>query len=304
MIEYLEKLVEEERWPEARRYAEQLLISRDNTPRGLLLIYYALLTGDVYATRYEAAIPSGQIAISLALELAEWDYYGIACITIGAAYYNLNQEEQALDWWLKFFVGLPQYKRAAEREALIWYNIGLAYIKVGKTGEASNALLRGIDSATLVGNERFAHGIRQALVDVYLNDNKLSRIPLLLAQCGTYLRGHPDHGSWLSHQRLRAMHALKTQRLSRARALALNGLNTAEQYPTNQCEFHLVLALVAKETHSAVETLGHALAAQALAIMCQHQPLASEATQIIYEVVRNQGDVVERTNAYYLSAAE
>lgn len=303
MIEYLEKLVEEEKWDDARRYAEQLLSSRDNTPRGLLIIYYTLLTSNFRSARYEAAIPPGSIVVPLASELAEWDYYGLACITMGAAFYYLNQEQQALEWWLKYFAGIPHYKRAAREEALIWYNIGLAYNKMDNGEEASSALLRGVEVAERAGNTRFAHGIRHALIDVYLKDKRPSQVPLLLAQCGKYLRDQPDKESQLLYQGLRAKHALMTRRFSRARAVALKGLYAADGHLGSQSELHIVLAKVASEMGFVLESLGHALAAQSLANMCQSQYLASEATQIIYSTVRDRPDAVHLMNEYYLSVA-
>jgi tetratricopeptide (TPR) repeat protein len=304
MIEYLEKLVGDKEHAKAVRYAEQLLANRDNTPRDLLVIHAALLTSNYHSARYEQAIPSGHIVIPLASELEEWDYFGLACIDLGSAYYVLNQEKQALDWWLQYFTGVQYYKRAARREAVIWYNIGLAYNKLGEIDEASQAFARGIEAANRFGNTRFAHGIRQGFIDVCLKANRLEQIPRLLAQCGKYLRDHSDIESQLSYKGLRAKYALLTGRVSRARAVALNGMSSSDGQLEKQSELHLVLAMVAIDLGSTLESLGHASAAQALANKCHLQYLASEATQIIYEAVRNQSDVAARMDEYYLSGTE
>jgi tetratricopeptide (TPR) repeat protein len=306
MIEYLEKLVRLDRdYAKGVAYAEQLMRSHDNSPKDLLIINCALLLCRYTLHEYNGAVVAGQMAMKLAEELGEWDYYGIASLDLGACFMILAQYQDAIEILYRYLSKLPYYQHAAVQEPKVWFNLGRTYTALRQPSEASDALSKALQAAVRLEHHRYAHGIRHALIDVYTQAGNLREVPRLIAQSSHYLRHNPDavdgHNSWQWHLKLRIDYVIATKRLKRAEALALRGLSDSDGEPRHQFVFHMQLACVTRSCGWFSQALGHFLAAQVYAANCQRRDLESEASQAAYELTRDHPGVDVQMNAYYLS---
>lgn len=306
VIDYLEQLVETGEYEKAVEFGEQLLKDRENSPTTMLAIQCCLLRAHCSLEKPDKALITGEVCVKLALQLRQWDKVGISCLYLGVANIRLRRYEEAVQILSEYVVHLPQYETAAGHEIMAWYNLGMAQTALGDLREAAKALTQAHNRALCQGNERTLHGIRQALIDTRISIGELKSVPRLLAKCARYLRDNPEgfmnQESWLHHLELRARFALLTGRLVRAQLLSLRGLKHARretEYPTF---FHLLLARVCLEANSAVESLGHATAAQVCAKSLLRPDLESQAVEIIDKVTKAFMTAPSELDRYYLAS--
>lgn len=308
MIEYLEKLVEDREYQKALAYAEELMLKSDQTAMELLAINTAILVCRCRLDEFYGALVPGQFCVKLARDLEAWDYYGMACSFLGVAYSRLRQFESAITSLWDYIEKIPYYKDALRFEVRTWYNLGIIYTAVGDRWNSSQALSRALEAASRSGNEREAHGIRQALIQARIESNQLELIPVLLAKCLHYLRSQPEgldiRESRLWHFKLRAEFALATNRLGRATAVATRVLNQCEDHSLFQFYFHMLLARIAQRSGNAIEALGHCLAARIHAVRCRRFDLESTAVEFIYDVTQAEPIDLHDVDAHYLFPAE
>jgi tetratricopeptide (TPR) repeat protein len=303
-VDYLESLISEGAFAKALAYAEHLLNNQDNDSRGLLIINHSIMYARHHFGDFEGAVASGEFAAKLAKEIGEWDYHGTACLTLGASYDRLRQVDKAMVCWYQFIEHLSYYSSAA-KEAGAWYNLGTGHKNVGENGKATTAFERGLRAATRLGNERFAHGIRQALIETQIASNNTGNVPKLLSQCAFYLRhnkdAHMGRESHLFHLKLRAEYALATKRFGRATAVALRGLGESDGLFKMQAYFHLLLSQIAYASKGNIFALGHIQAARNLSILCKRFDLESICTAQLYTILRNNIGIIKKSNSYYFS---
>ncbi|HWI50593.1 MAG TPA: hypothetical protein VNT01_00450 [Symbiobacteriaceae bacterium] len=304
MIEYLEQLVEAGKSREALKVAEMLL-SRDGTSsRDLLVINSAQVVSHCRLEEWEEALVAGDVTMKLAKESGEWDIFGIVSIHVAVAYSRLRQYEDAISRIYEYLSGLPNYTKSETYEALAWYNLGLFLSVLDKHEDAATALCCALAAAMRAGNDRYAHGIRQALIEAYLRSGDLLAVVRLLAQSAHYLRRNPRahmwHDSWAFHMKLRAEFALATGRSVRAGAVAVRALEKTIGEPEHECRFHLILAKVASGNHRSVDALGHALAARSCAVRSARRDLEAEATDMVYELSVKFPDAAASVDSHYL----
>jgi tetratricopeptide (TPR) repeat protein len=303
MIEYLEKLLDDKEYGKALAYAEELL-RNENSSEEMAAIYSAVLDGRVHLTDYSGAVVAGEIAVRLAREAHAWDYFGAACMNLGAAYYYLRDWEQAINAWTDFLTGLASYQKASAFEATVRYNLGLAQAAIGNVAEACHNMEQAIAAANRLGNEGFAHGIRLALVGSLLKAGDLNSIPRLLAQCEHFIRSQysdshvRDSGLW--HMSLRIEYTFTTGRLDKARRLALRAVFHPVGRSDHQFSFHMMLARVARRRGVAIEALGHSLAARIHAERCHRHDLLTEADEFITEVSDGPVSLMQTLDEYLL----
>lgn len=292
MIEYLEKLVEEERnYSEGLSLAEQLMLDPNNSVFKMLVINHAMQTCRLYLKEFHGSIVSGQISLKLAGDLELWDYYGRSCINLAVAYGSMGQHNEALSMAYDYLAHLGSYSDAAVFDVRAWYNIGVAHGHLGNTKEAIHALGRAIELATAKGSFLAAHGVRHALIGAHMRTSDFSPVPCLLAQCLKFLRDNRDidanEKSLLWHYVLRTRFAIATNRFYRARTVATKGLRLAKGNPELQYEFHMLLAKVAIASSEWGTALTHALSARMCSIRAHRYDAELAASELVYDITRH-----------------
>jgi tetratricopeptide (TPR) repeat protein len=288
MIEYLEKLIADKEWQKALAYAEQLLLSTHNSPADVVAINCAIMTCRYFLKDYNGAVVAGQLALRLAADCREWDYYGVACLDLGASFMITGRHEQAADVFYGYLAKLSKYTAASIHEPKVWFNLGRVYSHMGDNPQSLHALRRALDAAVSLGNQRYANGIRQALADAHIQAEQFRNVPRLLAQCGRYLRENPSlpdsSESQFWYLKLRIDYLLATHRLRRASAIALLGIENYEGEPRYQFFFHMQLARIARRMGSMHDALGHSIAGRIYAAHSGRADLEAEAADLIYEL--------------------
>jgi tetratricopeptide (TPR) repeat protein len=304
-VDYLERLISQRAFGKALVYAEHLLNNQDNDSRDLLIINHSILHAKYNLGDFEGALAPGEFSVALAKENGEWDYHGSVCLTLGSSYYRLRQVDKAMVWWYQYLEYLSYYSRAAKEEALAWFNLGMGHKSLGDNGKAATAFERGISAANRLKNDRFAHGIRQALIETHIASNNMRDVPKLLSKCAFYLRHNRDtlmsRESHLFHLKLRAEFALATKRFGRATAVALRGLRESEGLFEMQAYFHFLLSQIAYASKENIYALGHVQAARNLSIMCKRSDLESIYTTQLHTILRNNSGIIRNANSYYFS---
>jgi tetratricopeptide (TPR) repeat protein len=307
MIEYLEKLIEDREYLQAVSYAERLLLDTEHTSQEIVAIHCAMLTARVWLGENHGALVTGELVLQLAKELEAWDYYGTACLSMGVVHGRLCQYDAALQSWYDYIEHRRFYDDAIKHEAVVWFNIGKVCIVTGDRQQALTSLAHAMEACNrIVGHGRYAHGIRQALINVYIEAGETSPVPGLLVKCDHYLRHHPDalevHESWLWELKLRAEFAAATDRPQRAIAVALHGIAQSEGMPRHQFSFHMLLANLQKKRNHTKESLGHSLAARVYAVQSQRYDYEAEATNLMYEIMNHNPDAFRDMVLYYQQA--
>jgi tetratricopeptide (TPR) repeat protein len=304
MIEYLEKLTADKEWQEALTYAEHLLLTGAHSMKDMIAIQCALTASRVELGDYSGAVVAGETAVRLAGDILEWDYFGLACMDLGAAYYYLSDWDQAIYTWLEFLTALRFYDKSAQYEARVRYNLGLIQTARGDFAEGCRSMQQAVLAAERLGTEQLAHGIRLALVGSLLKAEQMQLIPRLLAQSGRYLRRHRDtigiRESEPWHTKIRIEYTLATNRLSKARRLALRELLGSGARSDQQFAFHMILAQMAVQQGCKHEALGHFLAARSHAVQCHRQDLESEAGTAISQLSADGATLKHVVDRYYL----
>lgn len=257
--------------------------------------------------QFERAIGPGRVAIQMASELEAWDYYGVACLFLGGAYTTLRQYQTAIDAFLNYHASFHKYRAARRYQVWGWYNLGHAYSLIGEGRQAAKSLAEALKLAEAAKNERFAHGVRQALIEQCVRIGDAEQVPELLAKCSHYLRHHADEyyirESRLAHLKLRAEYAVLTNRLDRAFSVALRGLSEAGREYPHLCHFHLLLAKIARQKGATIQALGHAMSARVYASKGSRYDLESEASELFYEVIKSNPEDLAGVDRYYLGTA-
>lgn len=287
MIEYLEQLVEEKKYREALKEAERLLQSTTD-PREIVWIQVAQVTSHCLLGEVDVSLAGGEAAIKMAESLGEWDAYGILSLYVGVAYARLGQQMETAERMYDFLGKLHLYEKALKYEYNAWYNLGIAQFLEGHADEGTRALTNALKAAHGRGEHRYAHGVRQSLINASLQAGLVENVPRLLAQCAAYLRRFPvmpDHLlSWAYHVKMRGEHALATGRLARARMLLSRALLRVEGEPSLEFLFHILLAKVARQMGNCKVALDHGLAARTCAVLCHRPDLESEAALLLDEL--------------------
>lgn len=304
MIDYLEQLVEEKKYREAVDLAEKLLKDADN-PHDIVRIHVARVMSHCFLGEEQAALAGGEFAMGLAKEIGAWDDYGMMAQFVGVAYARLGQFSESISRMYDYLGNLHLYAKAKHYEYNAWYNVGNAQVALNQHQAAITSLSNALKAALRIGEQRYAHGVRQSLIDVYLRLGIHEPIPRLLAQCAHYLRHNDsfsrDKKSWAYHIKLHGEYALATSRIKRASLLAAKGLVGVEGIPKFEFLFHMVLAQAASTKGEPVEALEHALAARTCAVLSRRSDLEAEASDLVYRYAKDHPEALGAVDKHYKS---
>jgi tetratricopeptide (TPR) repeat protein len=303
MIEVLEQLVADGKYREAIKLAEQILSDGVETPHRLLQVQCAIVIARCWLREYEAACAAGEAALSLARELGDWESFGKVALFVSTANSRLGLHEVAIRYTYEYLAHLDEC--GPSQEAYAWFNLGNYFLNLGRAADATKAFTRALEVNKRRRDHRNAHGARHALIQACLEAHDYGPIPRLIAQSAAYLRRHPQgqmvQDSWVYHMRLRAEYALATGRPHRAMAVALAGLQRAEDTPYHLSMFHILLTKVAESQNRPVEAVGHAIAARTYARLSGRADLEAEASEILYQVSGAHPEVLGSIDKYYLA---
>lgn len=303
MIEYLEQLVEEKKYREALALAEQL-IKQVEDPHQVVRIYAARVVSHCRLGEEQAALAGGDFAMGLAKELGDWDSFGMVTLWVGVAYSRLGQLNEAVTKMYDYLGSLHLYTKAAEHEALARFNLGTWLVALNQPLEATKALSEALATALRANNHRYAHGVRQALIDAHLRAGVYERVPRLLSECGHYLRNQPSMHmgtqSWVFHMKMRAEYALATGRTARAQALSVRGLQRIAGEPVYEFHFHILLARVGERDGISERAFGHTLAARSCAVVGKRPDLEVEASELLLRLGQTMPTGIEAVDRYYM----
>lgn len=306
MIDYLEQLVEERKFREALALAERLL-SEAKDSKDALRIHAARVVAHCRLSDFQAALAGGDFAMKLAEDLDDWDAYGVVALFVGVAYSKLGQLSEAITRISAYLANLHRYTKALAHEYNAWYNLGILQLELNRPVEATRALSNALTCALRNPDPKYAHGVRQSLIDAYLRAGSYEPIPRLLAQCGRYLRNNPDvpmhKMSRANHMQLRSEYALATGRVERARSLAAHALADVAGEPAHEYLFHMVLAKAAARQGMPAEALGHGLAARSCAILSRRPDLEREAGDFLHELTQTYPSAIETVDKHYISGS-
>jgi tetratricopeptide (TPR) repeat protein len=309
MIEYLERLVEERQYPEALKYAEQMLLAGDLSMRDLMVINYVLMIGRSETSQYHAALIPGQLTLRLARELEEWDYHGLACMDLSHVFSTIRQYDQACELCYEFLSHLHLYNRTSKFEFSIWDNLGIIQGRLGNAVEAVKSLKRALEVATTIEKLAYTFGTRHALIGAHLSGKDHQQIPGLLAKCLLLMRNKPELTTLtgrLWHFVLRAEFGLATGRFDRAEKVTRHGMAMAQREQRHMYSFQMLLARIAHARGDLSEALGFALGARVYAIRCQRYDLEFEASELMYKFASNKPEVLNeiRPESVFISLEE
>lgn len=305
MVDYLEHLIESRQWEQAIRYAEEILLQGNCSQRDIMVTNRCLLTARIETGEVNGALVAGQMAIQMALDLQEWDYYGTCCVDMGLTHVRLQQSDLANHYYYEYLAKLPYYVHALRWEADVCYNLGRNQASAGQIQEAIQSFERALRAADRTGDSRVAHGVRHALIETYIKAGEVGPVPQLLARCAHYLRHHPRardiRQSRLYHLDLRAQFALLTNRFDRALAIALRGLQESEGDPQHQYDFHMVLARIALRTKFVQVAFGHLLAARVYSVRCRRYDLEARVSEHMYKIMKDTPNVLQEMECYIMT---
>lgn len=306
MLEYLEKLMQDEDWRAAQRYAEELLRRHDLAEADIARIYYALANARFAARDFDGAAFAGNIVLAITERLQMWDLFGQTCLNLSATYHGMGDITNAEEMVHRLLEKIDHCsERAPWLEATAWFNMGTFHFTSNRHVDAERCFQFSLEAARRRGLTRYAHGVRQAMVETYLQLGLVERVPSLLAHSAHYLR-HCDttvpqyRQSVLFHYLLRIKYAMKTNKLRRARVLALRALTNAVGEPRHQFDFHMQLAQLASRAASIGEAIGHSLAAQVYAAQCNRHDLEREAVTFLHNITVDNPDILSQFRNYYL----
>jgi tetratricopeptide (TPR) repeat protein len=297
MLDYLEQLIQEQKWEEALVIAEQLLLNQENTVEDQLRINLALITARAWLGEYSGVVLLGDHAARMAADLENWDAYLTFHHYLGFAYSVLNQWAEAKRAWLSYIDHLPVYGRDHPFEVTTWFHLGLAHVEESNLEAAVYHFLEARRVAERNGNGRQILGVSHALIHAYTKQGKFELVPRLLASTAHYLRNNPSAVDWdkarLSHFQVRASFALGTRRYVRARLIALRALSAPQVPLSYQYHMHMILATVAKNIGIPSQMVEHYLQARVLAIRTRRYDFEVEAAEALYLLVQSHPDAME-----------
>ncbi|BAD41924.1 hypothetical protein STH2941 [Symbiobacterium thermophilum IAM 14863] len=256
------------------------------------------------------AVLSGLSAVKLAEQEREYDLLGRALLALGAAHAAMQQFEQALSCFQRYFTYRAYYRDAARLEGAAWKSLGITYQRMLQPKQAVHALEA---ARTWFGGRQMEHGVfttTHDLINVYLylaKEDRSLRRPvrrLLIEQrgiaarrptepyyAGTYLL---DLAAWLASGGY----------YGRAAAAAVRALFVHRDDPAHACHCYLLLARCELQLGEAHKALTFALAAQNEAVMAGRPELEQLAADALDEVVQREGvEILRHLDAAYQASA-
>lgn len=256
----------------------------------IVAINHCILKARLYTNEYLGAVVAGQLAVRLARDNGMWDIHGSSCLFLGVTYGKVNRHHDAVGICLEYIEHLPKYGKSRSHEMMVYYNLGVAFYRLGEFQQSAQMMQRALDRVMLDLEPWRLFGVRLSLVNLSSKMGSIERTPFLLAQCFCHLRRHAGEAwtaeRWLWLYQVKSESCIRGRRWHRARRIAERGLALSHGWPELQFHFHLLLAQISIGEAKTRQALTHALVARVFAIRCHRFDLEQDASDYLYSLMR------------------
>lgn len=307
MVEKLIQLMEAGDFEGCLRAAEQQLLRGglgmvQMAHVNLVIARCKLASNDAFG-----AIPSGIQATKMARDAKEWDLFGRALLTLGAAYVGANQFPEALDQFYTFLKHLGDFDKSRRLEGAVWRQLGIAYGRILETEKAIDSLERARRWFRRQENEHSYFICGSDLVSIYLGrrerepEASIESVRTILAEQKVYAkRFAPEPLYRIQYLYNQAEYYFYTGRIGRAMVAAMQSMDLAQSDHAHRFRCHMLLHRCTVRIGQGKESLGYAVAARLEAMKGRHYELELLAVQAITETIKREGaQVVEALEQDY-----
>lgn len=307
MVEQLIQLMEAGDFEGCLRAAEQLLLRGglgmvQMAHVNLVIARCKLASNDAFG-----AIPSGIQATKMARDAKEWDLYGRALLTLGAAYVGANQFSEALDQFYSFLKNLADFDRSKRLEGAVWRQLGITYGRILESEKAVDSLERARRWFRRHENEHSHFICGSDLVSIYLGRRErepmasIEPVRSILAEQKLYAKRFAHEPLYrIQYLYNQAEYYFYTGRIGRAMVAAMQSMDLAQSDHAHRFRCHMLLHRCTVKIGQGKESLGYAVAARMEAMKGRHYELELLAVQAITATIKREGaQVVEALEEDY-----
>jgi len=306
MVDALARLLEEGRYARCLFAAEQVMEQGGLSPVEQAGIHLIMSRCRLLLQDAPAAVRSALAAVKLAEQEREFDLLGRALLTLGAGHAALQQHEQALNCFHRYFLHRAYYREAARLEGAAWKSLGITYQRLLQPQAALHALEA---ARAWFAGRRMEHGVfttTHDLINVYLylaREDAAWRRParrLLLGQRSIASR-HPGEPYYLGTYLLDlAAWLIRGGYPGRAAVAAARALNVYRGDPAHACHCYLLLAQCELQFGEGRQALSFVLAALSEAVTAGLPELEHLAVDALNELVEREGvQILRHLDAAY-----
>jgi tetratricopeptide (TPR) repeat protein len=307
MLEQLIQLMEAGDYQGCLRAAEQVLLRgglglAELAKVNLIIARCKLASNDAFG-----AIPSGIQATKMARDAKEWDLFGRALLTLGAAYVGANNFTEALDQFYTFLKHLGDFDRSRRLEGAVWRQLGITYGRMLETDKAIDSLERARRWFRRHDNDHSYFVCGSDLISVYLGlrerhpEVSIEPVRTILAEQKLFAK-RLAHDPFYKIQYLynQGEYYFYTGRIGRAMVAAMQSMDQAQNDHSHRFRCHLLLHRCSNQAGQGKQALGYAVAARLEAMKGRHYELELLAVQAITETIKREGNqVVEELEKDY-----
>ncbi|HLO01528.1 MAG TPA: hypothetical protein VK191_00235 [Symbiobacteriaceae bacterium] len=307
MVEQLIQLMEAGDYEGCLRAAEQVLLRGglgmvQMAHVNLVISRCKLASNDAFG-----AIPSGIQATKMARDAKEWDLFGRALLTLGAAYVGANNFTEALEQFYTFLKHLGDFDRSRRLEGAVWRQLGITYGRILETEKAVDSLERARRWFRRNENEHSHFICGSDLVSIYLGrrerepEASIEPVRTILAEQKLYAKRTPHELLYkIQYLYNQGEYYFYTGRIGRAMVAAMQSMDQAQHDHPHRFQCHMLLHRCTVKIGQGKEALGYAVAARLEAMKGRHYELELLAVQAITETIKREGaQVVEALEKDY-----
>jgi len=292
LVGYLVQLMEEGRFEQCLRLAEQQLLHGGMTLSELATVNLVVCRCRLGLQDVYGSINPGLLAAKLSRSTRDWDTYGRALLNVGTAYMGIRHYDRALRNLYMYFEHLSDYLTASRFEGAVWRSIGIAHQSLLQSDRAIRALERARQWYDDQESDRGSFGCIHDLLNVHLQVHEVNpkagldpALDLLLEEKAIVAR-HPDDSYYRSHYLLdRASVYLHRACYGRARVSASQARSARSDDMVLAFHSFMVLQRCSVQSGEAKEAIGYALAARVTAMQAKRHDLEALATQTIADLM-------------------
>jgi len=258
-------------------------------------IQAAICRSRLELTDYFGAVQAGEVAVDLAGGAAAFDLLGLALVDLGTAYAQIHRPSQAIAVFQRYLSELTFFTAARCMEGTVLRRLASALQQHGRSGEALERLWEAHEWFERYGDEKSAVDCRRAAIRVYLEQAQSQSALALIREGDRYSETHPwDRDLLVAHMLDRALFCMVTGRHEDSIQEAFRALEAAGSETLQVCEAQLILSQNALALNQPKDALNFALAARVTAIDGRYYDLEFEASDILFQLLRERGGQLVR----------
>lgn len=294
-VSQLLQLLESGQYEQCLTEATALLQEGEQSREAEARIYHAICRSQLALQNNLAAAAAGEQAVALAAEAAEPDVHGFALVDLSTALCRVRRWDDALDRLAEFLENLERYTAARCMEGIAWQRQGEAFCGAERHHEALEAFKRARGWFQRYGDERSAALCSRSMARIHLRLGQRGEALAALQAAEEYATANPwDREFFADHCLDRAALLLSCGDGARAAQEAFQGLEAADGRLDQQARSQLLLAECALAEAQLPEALSFAMAARVSAIDGRLYDLEFEASDLLFRLLREHGEVLLR----------